>query len=368
MFVLFLMLFLPDNPNDQWQITETSVFQPLVQGEVLVRPDGGAYILNFKDALVTQYDITGRLVKTIGGKGKGPGEFTYPVSFFYENEKLFVYDYLTTAVSVFDDKGTFEKQIRVPHRNLELLKVHGGWIYADWDVSDRRGKPQVFWADETFAQSKAIVTVEDEGYGGGMSVWSDGTNVDARFSPISNQPKLIGTTDGKGAWLTSISSFELLYINAETKTVSATITRKEKRIPFDVDWADEELAERIDRMKEKPDYTIKKMYPEYFPIIRDLLVLSDGTLVVDRWRGKPDSKHYPVGLEKTGKETPLKYDWETQERVRGIHNGFAYVTIFNAETEEAGLARVPLANLSEFAKKNPIIFEGHGGRSISISD
>lgn len=366
--ILLLTILAMDEPAAQWKISSTGVFQPLDHKEVLVRDDGGVYILNFADALVTQYDAQGKLLKTIGGKGKGPGEFTYPVSFFYQNKKLYVFDVLTVAVSVFDDAGKFEKRIRVPDRNLELVKIKNGWLYADWDVSELKEKPQVYWADETFSETKAIVTVPEAGYGGGMSVTSDGTHTEAKFSPISNQPMLVASADGKGAWLSSISSFELKYIDGETRSVTHTISRKEKRIPFDVEAADEKLAERIENMERKPDYKIQKMYPEYYPIIRKVLVDPNNHLIVDRWRGRPDGNHYALALDKKGNEVSMEYDWETFERLVGIHKGYAYITILNEEAEEAGLAKVSLDKLAEFAKANPINYEGSYGRSISISN
>ncbi len=142
MIFCFLTIFLLDT-DAAWRINETGVFKPLRTDEVIVRPDGHVYILNFNDAKIGHYDANGKQLGTIGSKGKGPGQFTYPMQFFYDQGKLYVSDIINASVSVFKQDGTFLERIRMPHRGLSLGNSPNGWIYGSWGDSPRRG--QAIW-------------------------------------------------------------------------------------------------------------------------------------------------------------------------------------------------------------------------------
>lgn len=47
---------------------------------VVERPGGGFYVLNYGDKRVLSFDAEGAFVRSIGGPGQGPGEFTSPVA------------------------------------------------------------------------------------------------------------------------------------------------------------------------------------------------------------------------------------------------------------------------------------------------
>ncbi len=57
---------------------EEFIFEQLIDADV--DENGNMYLLDFKACHVLVFDKTGKLIKTIGRKGQGPGEFTYPMS------------------------------------------------------------------------------------------------------------------------------------------------------------------------------------------------------------------------------------------------------------------------------------------------
>ncbi|MFZ5516664.1 MAG: 6-bladed beta-propeller [Candidatus Zhuqueibacterota bacterium] len=57
---------------------EEFVFEQIIDGDA--DENGNIYLLDFTACHVLVFDKTGELIKTIGRKGQGPGEFTYPMS------------------------------------------------------------------------------------------------------------------------------------------------------------------------------------------------------------------------------------------------------------------------------------------------
>lgn len=363
---MFLMMFCMLMVDAEWQISNTGVFQPLAADEVVVRPDGAFYVKNFNDSQVRYFSAEGELLKEIGRKGKGPGEFTYPVDIYFADNHLYVFDVLTIQVSRFNKEGEYVDSVKVPGRGLELVRVKNGWVYGDWGDFFGTDSPTVFWTDEQFKEKKALLKLDDAGWGKGSWVMSDGSKTTATYSPIENRPIIATSPDGSRVYVTSIKSFKIDVFDAISGKKINTIKRDEPRIPFDEEWAEEKFLETNAESRKKHKY--KKNYPEYFPPFRELIVSYDGSLIIDRWRGRPDKNHHAVALSPDGKELKLNHDYETFDRIAGVHKEHAYVLIFNADDEEAGVAKCALAKVDAFIKANPIEFDGSSGYSISISN
>lgn len=364
---MLMMMFCLMMVDAEWQMSNTGVFQPLRAREVIVRPDGAFYVKNFGDAQVRYFGADGELIKEIGRKGKGPGEFTYPVDIFFADGHLYVFDVLTVKISKFNKDGEFIDAVEAPSRGIELHKVANGWVYGDWGAFGRTDeKPVLYWSDPEFKTKKVLTEIEDAGWSQGTSITSDGTHTEATYSPLENRPKIAVSPDGKHVYFTSLGGFKIHVFDVGTGAKVRTIKRDEPRIPFDETWAEEQFMKKSEEDRQR--HKFKKNYPEYFPPIRQFITAYDGTLVIDRWRGRPDKKNHPLALTPTGKEIDLKHNYKTYERIAGVHQGSAYVIIFNADDEEAGVAKCALADVDAFVEANPIKFDGSSGYSISISN
>ena len=342
----------------------TEVFQPLDREEVLVSPSGYVYILNFQDAYINYYSPDGQKIGKIGSRGKGPGEFTYAVQILLQEGKLYVYDLLENQISVFSDTGKFQRRVTVPARGLKLVKVNSGWIYGNWEQFGLQELPALFWVDEEFKQSRKLVSLEEKGEKRGLMVMTTDGKSQAKYSAIDTIPTLLGGLNGQKAYLVDGTRFRVEVI--DHKGQMSFFERKEKKIPFDTDWAAEQLAEAKENDQKLPK--VETNYPEFFPAIREVIVDPDGHLVIDRWRGRPDDHHFPIAMDDRGQEVPLKYPWEVLERIVGFTDGFLFLTMYDKESEQAFVARVPAENVVSFATAHPIEFEGSAGRTISISN
>jgi len=90
--------------------------KPLNDSLVFDRPTGIAYLVGKKQLWVVEtnahritiLDINGHLVRRIGQRGTGPGEFNYPTSIWIDKtNKIFIVDAMNFRIQIFDKEGNF---------------------------------------------------------------------------------------------------------------------------------------------------------------------------------------------------------------------------------------------------------------------
>jgi len=370
MIFCFLTLLLLDTDAAAWRINETGVYQPLRTDEVIVRPDGHVYVLNFNDAKIGHYDATGKYVGTIGSKGKGPGQFTYPMQFFYDQGRLYVSDIINSSVSVFEQDGKFVERVRIPQRGITLARIPNGWIYGTWGDNSNPGQAaSVMAAGDRFEDPVALFQLKENGYGGGLNIEEENGKVMAVFTPLSDAPNMVANADGSRVYVSEPGIFHVRVIDTKARTVIAEIKHPSKRIPFDAEWGLAE-RERVETMIPPEDRGIKfkNNFPQFFPSIRAMLVAPEGHLVVNRWAGRPDIRSHPLVLDDKGNDQKTNWSWETLERIARIAENFAYVIYFDEKSEQGALARVPVKNVAAFIDAHPVNYEGPRGRRIMMEN
>ena len=365
MTVMMLLAMLSILEDNTWRIGQSGVFQPLANGEVIVRSDGELYVLNFKEAFINHYDAAGRKKGTIGRKGRGPGEFTYPTRFCHNDGKLFVFDVMTGAISSFTEEGAFIKQYPVGRELQDMIKVENGWILVQ---AEREQPLEIYWTDNDFDKKERILRLNTVNTSGGVTMEMGPSGAVGVYSPIGSSAIARSNTDGSRIYVCEPGGFRVHVIDPIAKKVIAEIKRDEKRIPFDTEWADNRwkaMSKRMPHQDQEIDFTMD--YPESFPVVRDFRVDYQGRLVFSKWMGRPDGGHHNLlVLDQLGNEQQIKLNWASVERVVAVNGKWAYVTTWDEDEEEAGLARCSLDALEGFLKANPINFEGQAGRQIRI--
>lgn len=86
--------------------------------DVLVTPDGSVLVLEGADAEIRKYDTEGRLTRTFGGEGSGPGELSRPGSFGVVNDTLWVSDSGNNRITLFTLDG--ELAGTLPRRAVQV--------------------------------------------------------------------------------------------------------------------------------------------------------------------------------------------------------------------------------------------------------
>jgi hypothetical protein len=105
-------------------------------GALTVGPDGLVYVEERQDRQIRVYDPSGRRLRTIGGKGDGPGEFQSLRALGFKGDTLWVSDPSAERITLFspvgDVLGTIRTRgvsLRIDHR-AEVVE-QGSYLLAD---------------------------------------------------------------------------------------------------------------------------------------------------------------------------------------------------------------------------------------------
>lgn len=116
-----------------------SVFVGLVGG-FAVTPNGQYYISDRRNHAVFEFSSRGRHTRTIGRRGRGPGEFTDPRALAVGGDTLLVV-YGGVNLHAFDLRtGKLQWQRLPGSRMLQVLSVHNGRVYANAVLGQSQGR------------------------------------------------------------------------------------------------------------------------------------------------------------------------------------------------------------------------------------
>lgn len=346
-----LMMFFLTASDVQWQFEKTNIFAPLSSDRAVLGDRGESYLLDSREALITQIDADGNQVRQFGGKGQGPGEFLKPFQMFFFDGKLYVIDRNDKVITVFTGDGKFIDRFSQLSRDDEVIKTSEGWVYSNWSNIDLEKAPEVFWTKERFTDQQSLFPIEGKFYHRQLTV----INQDERilFSPVSNKPLMLASPDRQRVYICEVLDIDIHVVDVPGKRVVKTFKKKHRRVPFDEEWAEKMLEEVSEYMPPERRSKIVKNYPETFPAVRNALLDPNGNLVLDLWRGRPDENRQIMTLDPEGREVPSEYDWSLLSRIIGRFEDDVFLTTFDSKSEEAGIAKVALAQLKEYAANHP---------------
>lgn len=95
--------------------------------DVTVSEDKFIFVVNSKENTVSKYDWTGRFIKKIGQRGRGPGDFNKPMGIDYYKDKLYVSDNKNNRIVVLDKELNIKKFVKsdfllMPQFNVYITK------------------------------------------------------------------------------------------------------------------------------------------------------------------------------------------------------------------------------------------------------
>jgi len=79
----------------------------------LLLPGDTAVVADRAEETLRFFDPRGRLVRTVGGPGEGPGEFRALVGISLWKDSIFAYDFLMARISVFDAAGSLRRTFSI---------------------------------------------------------------------------------------------------------------------------------------------------------------------------------------------------------------------------------------------------------------
>lgn len=87
------------------------------------------------------YDLEGQLIRKVGRKGEGPGEFTFISNLEITEEELIVSDGIKKKLVFFTRNGELKKEIKTEHRIENIITVKDDILYLA-SISQRSEKEQ----------------------------------------------------------------------------------------------------------------------------------------------------------------------------------------------------------------------------------
>jgi len=103
---------------------------------VAVDQEGNMYVSDGGNARVVVFDEAGRLVRTFGQKGSGPGEFDALSKVKVgEDERLYALDVKLRRVSIFSRDGRFLESFKIKERPLDMAAKDADHVFLiTWNV------------------------------------------------------------------------------------------------------------------------------------------------------------------------------------------------------------------------------------------
>lgn len=161
------------------------------QGELINRPfeirlasDGTVYVLDWGDTCIRVFDARGKLLRQVGRKGQGPGDFDTPCWFDVDGGgRIHVVDMRNMRVTRFDPSGKYETSFRL-EKIASGIRVDGrGRI---WCGEMATGEPELTSEFKIVQRMLTLVRYE-----------ADGKNP-RRVGPFSSEKMMMKAVGGGG--------------------------------------------------------------------------------------------------------------------------------------------------------------------------
>lgn len=364
---MMVLLFLAAHFDNGLEIENLGIYRPLSSRNVLLSPRGHLYIAPFQAEFIQHYDADGNRLENIGRKGKGPGEFQMLRQMFYLNDRIYLFDqqFRNGRILIFSPEGAFMESIKSPSLVLNLVKTSNGWAYFETrDMYKRESKKKhdklkLVLTDTSFENPKILFewkkpTMKMSGFGKNNVM----TN---HYNPAPDYPKLLVSKDALSLFFYKPGKFEIHVINVLKGEVIRTIERDIPRTPFNQSWGEERLEKVKKAMGKRPSRGLKIKYqpdfPEFFPGILSMTMDADDHLWVTQGSAMIDPEVKPLVLDHSGRPTHSRFSRLTTGSVIGKYKEWAYITTFDRENEEAGIKKLPVAEVNAYFERQKALRE-----------
>jgi hypothetical protein len=99
-------------------------------------PDGTVFALyNRSTAEVLMHDSAGSVVRTIGRRGGGPGEFQRITALYASSDTLFVFDGVGNRIAFYDTAGTYLGATALPAMPYRAITLPGGRFFINANIN-----------------------------------------------------------------------------------------------------------------------------------------------------------------------------------------------------------------------------------------
>lgn len=261
------------------------------------RPDGSLVVCDRGSLTLRYFEPDGTPVRTVGGRGDGPGELRNMIDCFQRGAETWVYQAPVFPLQVFDADGAYLRSVAPPRPGGRLAVVLG--VLSDGSVVARQDEGRA----ELPSGETALPTTVVRGHGEG-ALDTLGTFPSARWVrgsivsfPGAFTPTLQVVAAGTSTYISWPERFDVLRVDSDGRRA---------RMRLSVEPLDVELRHRLafeERVLEGPmptgdlsydaapirrDVVATMEYPDRFPVHYGMLVSADGHLWLERGDGPRD--------------------------------------------------------------------------------
>jgi hypothetical protein len=185
--------------------------------------DGRVYVADVRPAMVKVFDRTGRLIRTIGRDGSGPGEFTFPLLAIY-GSTLLVHDPRQSRISVFDTSGSFVRSWTTVCCEPEPITVDNeGLVYINGSSPPDSGRMIVRYTLEGIIRDTVLLPRDQK-----REQWELVTIKGPMPVSVPLAPRLLQRSNPEGGFLMGMTGH---YI------ITASRTGRDTLMLFGRDWS-----------------------------------------------------------------------------------------------------------------------------------
>ncbi|MFN3872192.1 MAG: 6-bladed beta-propeller [Ignavibacterium sp.] len=130
------------NFNDLFELTEEVKLEGKLIGsikKIKMMPSGHFGVIDESSKQLNIFSSRGKFIKSIGGIGKGPGEYLYAVDFTFDNEgNIFILDPILYNIYYFDKQGNYRWSMKIIDQAENILVVDDKlYLYTTLNMLDR---------------------------------------------------------------------------------------------------------------------------------------------------------------------------------------------------------------------------------------
>lgn len=281
---------------------------PASASNVAVSPEGSVFVVNPSFHNILKFDSCGRLQKTIGRQGDGPGDLYSPGAISILDEKYLVAgEYAESRrISIFHLSGSFFRLIKTRYSCFSPISLKNNLV-AYYSIRTLR-------EDREASHFITLVTVIIKNIDSGKEITVDSTiwknpclrlrnGAIAGVGNFMGSPVLAGTPDGNLLFgLTNEKKIKIIsprgkILNAISLEISPApvtshyieVTKKNVLANLRSLTPDEAYYQYLRKELQRSDF--KKLFGSTLPMYRQLFIDADGNILVFKWPAAPDKSH-----------------------------------------------------------------------------
>ena len=304
--------------------------------------DGNVYIANKGECTIYMFNTSGDTVKTIGRRGRGPGEFESISSIEVSGNGLIVYDANLIRLQVFDiDSGELLNSVVFDQNEWkDLEEVFYGFPRAFLGLG--KGK---------FLSSVQLKERDGETFDGYYIIDQEGELLSGKITETKRKDSYKGKHSQYGDITLSLPysaegiiavgpEQDIYHVNTEDILIQIFDENGEYLRAVYYPYINDPLEEQevLDRFHPNMHEVVKDApKPEVWPAVESMLIDDEGRIWVATITNDKTIRTWWV-LQNSG-ELLTKFDWDAEEPILFVKDGMVYTEKQHSETMEKRVIR-----------------------------